>query len=58
MEHEERVADDSTRRDELQRKTWVAPQIRDLPKLTDLTLLTGSPIEGGGSTGGGGGGVF
>jgi len=34
------------------RKAWVCPEIRDLPKLTDLTLLTGSPIPGGGGTGG------
>jgi len=35
-----------------ERKPWVSPEIKDLPKLTDLTLLTGSPIPGGGGTGG------
>jgi len=34
------------------RKTWVRPEVRDLPKLTDLTLLTGSPIPGTGGSGG------
>jgi hypothetical protein len=40
------------------RKPWVRPELRDLPKLTDLTLQTGSPIVGGGGTGGGGSTVF
>ena len=39
-------------------RRWVAPQICDLPRLTDLTLQTGSPIGGGGGTGGGGSSVF
>jgi len=34
------------------RKVWVRPEVRDLPKLTDLTLLTGSPIPGAGGSGG------
>ena len=34
------------------RKAWVCPEVRDLPKLTDLTLLTGSPIPGTGGSGG------
>jgi hypothetical protein len=33
----------------------VSPVVIDLPRLTDLTLSTGSPIPGGGDTGGGGG---
>jgi len=33
-------------------KPWIRPEIADLPKLTDLTLLTGSPIPGTGGTGG------
>ena len=37
---------------------WVQPEITDLPRLTELTLLTGSPIPGGGGTGGGGSTVF
>ena len=34
------------------RRQWTPPAVEDLPKLTDLTLLTGSPIPGGGGTGG------
>ena len=34
------------------KRRWVAPEISDLPRLTDLTLQTGSPIGGGGDTGG------
>jgi len=37
---------------------WVPPRIEELPPLTDLTLQTGSPIDGGGDTGGGGSVVF
>lgn len=40
------------------KKQWVAPEIVDLPRLTDLTLQTGSPIDGGGNTGGSGSTVF
>ena len=36
------------------RAPWMAPCVTDLPKLTELTLQTGSPIDGGGGTGGGG----
>ena len=36
------------------RRAWVAPEVRDLPRLTDLTLQTGGLIEcgtpGSGST--------
>ncbi|HTY07277.1 MAG TPA: hypothetical protein VMC86_12220 [Gemmatimonadales bacterium] len=32
------------------RKPWVAPQLTELPKLTDLTLISGIP--GGGGIGG------
>ncbi|MDH3369679.1 MAG: hypothetical protein OEO17_17720 [Gemmatimonadota bacterium] len=35
-----------------EKKRWTKPQITDLPRLTDLTLQTGSPIGGGGDTGG------
>lgn len=38
--------------EERPRKAWVRPEVRDLPKLTDLTLLTGSPIPGAGGSGG------
>lgn len=34
------------------RRAWTPPSVEDLPKLTDLTLLTGSPIPGTGGTGG------
>ena len=37
---------------------WIAPEVKELPRLTDLTLQTGSPITGGGNTGGGGSTVF
>ncbi len=40
------------------RKCWTTPRISDLPRLTELTLQTGSPIVGGGGTGGGGSTVF
>jgi hypothetical protein len=40
------------------RRPWIPPAVHDLPKLTDLTLQTGSPIVGGGGTGGGGSSVF
>jgi len=33
------------------RRPWVAPVVTDLPRLTDLTLTTGSPIPGSGNTG-------
>jgi len=41
-----------------EKKRWVPPEVTDLPRLTELTLLTGSPIPGGGGTGGGGSSVF
>ena len=34
------------------RRPWVSPVVTDLPRLTDLTLTTGTPIPGGGDTGG------
>ena len=34
------------------RAPWIVPRVTDLPKLTELTLQTGSPIGGGGDTGG------
>jgi hypothetical protein len=37
-----------------ERRPWVAPRVEDLPRLTQLTLATGDPIDGdcgvGGST--------
>lgn len=36
------------------RRPWTPPVLEPLPKLTDLTLITGSGIPGGGGTGGGG----
>jgi len=36
-----------------ERKVWVAPEIVGLPRLTDLTLQTGSPIPGFGDPGSG-----
>ena len=40
------------------KRPWVSPKVSELPRLTDLTLQTGSPIDGGGNTGGGGSTVF
>ena len=34
------------------RRPWTSPVVADLPRLTDLTLTTGSPIPGDGGTGG------
>jgi hypothetical protein len=39
-------------------RPWVPPRIEELPPLTDLTLATGDPIDGGGDIGGGGSTVF
>lgn len=33
---------------------WTEPTVTDLPRLTDLTLITGEGIPGEGGTGGGG----
>ena len=35
------------------RRPWIAPVVQDLPRLTELTLVTGPEIVGDGSTGGG-----
>lgn len=51
-------APSQVRNDRRDRKPWVRPELRELPKLTDLTLQTGGPIIGGGGTGGGGSTVF
>lgn len=40
------------------KRPWVNPAVRELPKLTDLTLQSGDGIPGGGGTGGGGSTVF
>jgi hypothetical protein len=40
--HEPRQAPEST-----PRKSWIAPEVKDLPRLENLTLQTGSPIDGG-----------
>jgi hypothetical protein len=45
-----RTTDDPTA--PIARAPWIVPSVTDLPKLTDLTLQTGSPIDGGGDTGG------
>jgi hypothetical protein len=36
------------------RKPWLAPRVDDLPRLTELTLVTGEAIEGDCQIGGGG----
>ena len=35
------------------KKTWVKPELTELPRLTDLTLQTGGPIGGIGDPGSG-----
>jgi hypothetical protein len=35
------------------RAPWKTPSVTELPKLTQLTLQTGAPIDGGGNPGGG-----
>ena len=35
------------------RSPWIVPTVTDLPKLTQLTLQTGAPIDGGGTPGSG-----
>ncbi len=35
------------------RRPWVPPELQELPRLTDLTLQTGSPIPGVGDPGSG-----
>jgi hypothetical protein len=50
--------DASEREGPVARHPWVPPTVTELPKLTDLTLATGSPIPGFGNTGGGGSTVF
>jgi hypothetical protein len=37
------------------RQPWVAPRVQDLPRLSELTLLTGPGIPGEGEIGGGSG---
>jgi hypothetical protein len=48
----------AARPDSKRKRPWVTPELTQLPRLTDLTLQTGSPIDGGGGTGGGGSTVF
>lgn len=40
------------------RKAWVAPRVETLPRLTNLTLVTGDPISGGGDVNSAGSSVF
>ena len=35
------------------KRKWVSPEVIELPRLTDLTLQTGSPIPGFGDPGSG-----
>lgn len=58
MQPLDRPASDSPPRERPTRLPWVSPEILELPKLTNLTLQTGSPIPGMGDTGGGGSTVF
>ena len=40
------------KKDASRKEPWITPEVKDLPRLADLTLQTG--IDGGGGTGGGG----
>lgn len=40
------------------RRAWVAPRVETLPRLTNLTLATGNPIDGGGDVNSPGSSVF
>lgn len=40
------------------RKAWVAPRVETLPRLTNLTLVTGDPIDGTGDVNSPGSSVF
>jgi hypothetical protein len=40
------------------RLPWTTPAVKDLPRLSELTLQTGGAIDGGIGTGGGGSTVF
>ncbi len=44
--------------DPTEKGPWIPPEVKELPRLTDLTLQTGTAIPGGGNTGGGGSTVF
>ena len=43
----------SARPDPKPKRPWVTPELTELPRLTDLTLQTGSPIPGFGDPGSG-----
>lgn len=36
------------------KRPWTSPVVQDLPRLTELTLVTGPGVPGGGGPGGGG----
>jgi hypothetical protein len=43
---------DAPARPTASRRAWVSPVVTDLPRLTQLTLTTGTPIPGGSGSGG------
>jgi len=43
----------AARPDAKSKRPWVSPELTELPRLTDLTLQTGSPIPGFGDPGSG-----
>jgi hypothetical protein len=43
----------AARPDSKPKRPWVRPELTELPRLTDLTLQTGSPIPGFGDPGSG-----
>ncbi len=54
MDQSERPTSAGQPNTSLGRRAWITPSVRELPRLTDLTLDTGAGIPGGGGTGGGG----
>jgi hypothetical protein len=58
MRPQDRDTSDPSPHERPKRMPWVRPEITELPKLTNLTLQTGSPIPGGGDTRGPGSTVF
>lgn len=52
LDPEQPHATEEPSRDTHPLRPWKTPRIEELPPLTELTLATGDPIDGGGDTGG------
>lgn len=53
MNEKERNTREQTENGDGRKKRWTPPELKELPRLTDLTLQTGSPIPGTGNINGG-----